>query len=302
MKEFCTLIYKYSSFGTALLFMLYFTSCDIINPEEDLPSYVYIENFSLNSNQGIQGSASAKITEGWLFLDGDFLGAYSLPAIVPLLTSGTHTIRVEPGIRDNGIGSTPEIYPFYEVFETTIDLSPTSTDTIRPATRYKSNAQFIFVEDFEQADHLFRDVKVGAEDTRVDRIQEDAFEGGFSGILNVDLNQPEVLIATSKRFTFPNQAVPTIYLEMNYKSEGLVGFGIIGYNNQSPVDGEVLLSAGFRPSEDWNKIYFNMNRVFANRNFLEYQVVFQAAIPQEEGTYIQENVRIWLDNIKLIQF
>jgi hypothetical protein len=245
---------------------------------------------------------SAKITEAWLFLDGDFLGAYSLPATVPLLTEGSHSIRLEPGIRENGISSTPEVYPFYEIFETTVELTTGDTDTLRPTTQYKPNAQFIFVENFERSDHLFLDVKVGAPDTRVNRIQQDAFEGNFSGILSVDIGQPEVLVATSRRFVFPDEVVPTIYLEMNYKSEGLVGFGIIGYDNQSPIDGEVLLSAGFRPSEEWNKIYFNLNRIFANRNFLEYQVVFQAAIPQEEGTYISENVRIWLDNIKLIQF
>lgn len=278
------------------------SSCEFINPEEDLPAYIYIDPFTLTTNPGTQGSASAGITEAWLFLDGDFLGAYSLPATVPLLTDGSHTIRLEPGIRDNGISSTPEVYPFYETYETPVELTVGETDTLRPTTRYKTNAEFIFVENFERSDHLFLDVKVGAPDTRVDRIQQDAFEGNFSGTLSLSLDQPEVLIATSRRFVFPDEVVPTIYLEMNYKSEGLVGFGIIGYDNQSPIDGEVLLSAGFRPSAEWNKIYFNLNRVFANRNFLEYQVVFQAAIPQEEGTYITENVRIWLDNIKLIQF
>lgn len=285
-----------------VLLSLLTSSCELINPEEDIPSYVYIDHFTLVTNSGIQGSASTKITEAWLFLDGDFLGAYSLPAVVPLLAEGSHSIRLEPGIRDNGISSTPEIYPFYEAYETSVELSPDRTDTLRPTTQYRTNTQFTFVENFERSDHLFRDVKVGASDTRVNRTQEDAFEGSFSGFLNVGIDQPEVLIATSRRFSFPDEAVPTIYLEMNYKSEGLVGFGIIGYDNQSPNDGEVLLSAGFRPSEDWNKIYFNLNRVFANRNFLEYQVVFQAAIPQEEGTYIAENIRIWLDNIKLIQF
>jgi hypothetical protein len=301
MKGTCITINK-SSFWLLQFLILTLLSCELINPEEDVTSYIYINNFTLATNPGIQGSASAKITEAWLFLDGDFLGAYSLPATVPLLTEGSHTIRLEPGIRDNGISSTPEVYPFYENYETTVALTAGETDTLRPVTQYRTNAQFIFVENFERSDHLFRDVKVGAPDTRVDRIQQDAFEGSYSGILNVGFDQPEVLIATSRRFVFPDEIVPTIYLEMNYRSEGLVGFGIIGYDGQSPIDGEVLLSAGFRPSEEWNKIYFNLNRVFANRNFLEYQVVFQAAIPQEEGTYIAENVRIWLDNIKLIQF
>ncbi len=278
------------------------SSCELINPEEDIPSYLYIDNFLLTTNPGTQGSSSSKITEAWLFLDGEFLGAYALPAKVPLLTTGSHVVRLEPGIRDNGIASTPEIYPFYESFEANVELSPNTIDTLKPSTSYNSQAKFLFVEGFERSDHLFRDVRVGATDTRVNRTQEGIFEGNFSGVLDVNIDQPEVLIATSRRFSFPSQVIPTIYLEMNYKSEGIVGFGIIGYSAQGLGDGELLLSAGFRPREDWNKIYFNLNRVFANQNFLEYQIVFQAAIPQEEGTYKQENVRIWLDNIKLIQF
>jgi hypothetical protein len=238
MKGTCITIKK-RSFWLLPFLILTLLSCDIINPEEDLPSYIYIDQFTLTTNPGTEGSASAKITEAWLFLDGDFLGAYSLPATVPLLTEGSHSIRLEPGIRENGISSTPEVYPFYEVFETTVELTTGDTDTLRPTTQYKPNAQFIFVENFERSDHLFLDVKVGAPDTRVNRIQQDAFEGNFSGILSVDIGQPEVLVATSRRFVFPDEVVPTIYLEMNYKSEGLVGFGIIGYDNQSPIDGEV---------------------------------------------------------------
>ncbi len=280
----------------------FFFSCDFINPEEEQPAYIHIKPFSLTTNPATQGSSSAKITEAWLFLDNEFLGAYSLPVTIPLLAQGTHTIRLEPGIRDNGIGGTPEIYPFYEIFETTVDLDLVEVDTVQPVTRYRDNATFVFIEEFERSDHLFRDVQVGAPETRINRVREAAFEGDFSGLLNINIEQPEVLIATSRRFDYPDQLVPIVYLEMNYRSEGLAGFGIIGYANDDPNRGEILLSAGFRPSEEWNKIYFNLTRVMANRNFSEFQVVFQAAIPQENGTYITENVRIWLDNIKLIQF
>ncbi len=300
----CRLNILRASTDWMLLSMIAFllASCDFINPEEEQPAYIHVQPFSLSTDPSTEGTASAKITEAWLFLDDEFLGAYALPATVPLLAQGSHTIRLEPGIRDNGIGSTPEVYPFYESFETTVNLDLASTDTIEPVTQYRNNTTFIFIEEFERSDHLFRDVQVGAPDTRVNRVQDGAFEGNFSGLLNIDIDQPEVLIATTQRFNYPDELVPTVYLEMNYRAEGIAGFGIIGYATENPVGGEILLSAGFRPSQEWNKIYFNLTRVMANRNFSEYQIVFQAAIPQEEGTYITENVRIWLDNIKLIQF
>lgn len=287
-----------------LLAFTFLSSCEVINPAEEIPSYLYVEPFSLKINAAREGSNSSKITEAWISMDGQFIGAYSLPAEIPILATGQHQLRLEPGIRDNGINSTPEIYPFYEAVEVTVDLEMNQTDTIRPVTQYVQQASFVFTEPFEVSDHLFRDVIVGNPvDNGVNRTNENNFEGNFSGLVRLDLQQPEVLIGTSRRFQFTDtNNFPTVYLEMDYRSEGIVGFGVIGYGSNNPGTGDLLLSAGFRPREEWNKIYFNLSRIFADNNFFEYQVVFQAAIPQENGTYIQENARIWLDNIKLIRF
>ncbi|MEL7118118.1 MAG: hypothetical protein AAFO07_01715 [Bacteroidota bacterium] len=284
-----------------LCLVLFLPSCDVINPEEDIPSYLYISDFNLTTSSS-QGSASIKASEAWVLLDGEFIGAFPVQSTIPILTTGTHEIEVRAGIRDNGISSSPEIYPFYTSYTVNVDLEANEIDTIVPTIAYRPDARFLFVEGFELSGHLFREVLIGDDNNRIQRTQDDIFEGGFSGFTTIDIDQPEVLLASTSRFRYPEDPFPTIYLEMNYKAEGLLGVGIIGYSSAGASDGQLVFSAGFRPKVEWNKIYFNLSQIFADNNFFEYKIAFQAAIPQEEGTYIQENVTIWLDNIKLIQF
>lgn len=64
---------------TFLLLLFKCTSCDVINPTEDIPAYIYIADFQLNTNPN-QGTSSDKITDVWVSLNNDFLGVYPLPA------------------------------------------------------------------------------------------------------------------------------------------------------------------------------------------------------------------------------
>ncbi|MEZ4984834.1 MAG: hypothetical protein R2795_07325 [Saprospiraceae bacterium] len=106
---------KIIHFALLLVMSVSWWQCDFINPEEGIPSYLFIEEFTLTTGPA-QGSNSHKITEAWVFVDDIFLGVYDLPATVPVLETGSHTVRVEAGIRDNGLGDFPNIYPFSPTF------------------------------------------------------------------------------------------------------------------------------------------------------------------------------------------
>ncbi|NJL74770.1 MAG: hypothetical protein HC892_06765 [Saprospiraceae bacterium] len=61
-------------------------SCDLINPAESIPAYLYITPFEFEIENTLrQGTGDQKITEAWVSIDGEFLGTYSLPALVPIL-------------------------------------------------------------------------------------------------------------------------------------------------------------------------------------------------------------------------
>ncbi|MDX1666996.1 MAG: hypothetical protein R3350_07195 [Saprospiraceae bacterium] len=277
------------------------TACDITDLSGEVPAYIYIDQFEVFTEPP-EGSSSANITEAWLTVDGNFLGAYSLPAIVPVLERGEKEISLQAGIKDNGIGITREIYPFYTAFQTSIDLMPERTDTLRPTIGYRQRTKFAFVENFEDSGHLFRELRAGDPFNRVQLSGRQAFEGSSSALIQLDAERPFVEIATLRSFRSLTADGVFVYLEVNYRSDVPVVFGIIGIDPARPGSETPLFDPGFNPSEEWNKIYFNLSPLFQQLNFDEYKIALQAFIPLEDGALVRQEAEIRLDNIKLVHF
>lgn len=292
--------WKMAGFGALLLFML--ASCDVINPEEGIPAYIYVPDIELQTNNITEGTSSEKITDVWLNLDGGFLGAYTLPALIPILETGNREITLQAGIKDNGINSTPEIYPFYESFVYTPELVSEKIDTIRPVIGYQDGAEFAFIENFERSAHLFQDVQRGNA-SQVTLVTEGVFEGSQSLKIQLDSTSSVVELATNGRFGGLTAQNPLVYLEVNYRSDVPVVFGVIGHEvNGLPSQGVRALNPGFVPNQEWNKIYFNLSLLINQVNRAEYQVILQAFIPLENGQFTRAAANVWLDNIKLVHF
>lgn len=296
--------YRSRRFGAAvgLLALAGATSCDIINPEEDIPAYIYVPDIELQTNSVAEGTASERITDVWLNVDGGFLGAYSLPALIPVLEAGGRQLVLQAGIKDNGINATPEIYPFYEPYEYAAGLEPNEVDTIRPRIGYADGVRFSFIENFERSAHIFQDIRRGTA-SQISLETEGAFEGNQSLRIRLDTANALVELATNDRFSGLTGQSPLVYLEVNYRSDVPVVFGVVGHDrNGLPSQGVLALDPGFSPREDWNKIYFNLSVLIAQANREEYQAALQAFIPIENGRFSRQSANVWLDNIKLVHF
>lgn len=274
--------------------LLGLTACELINPAEELPAYLYVAPFTVATDEFSQGSSNDRITEGWVFVDGVFLGAYDLPATIPVLAEGSTEIRVEAGIRENGISRTPDIYLFYQPFTATLDLQPLQTDTLRPATRYTDDTKVAFVEDFEDTrSRVFTQVIIG-EGEPLQRTQEVVFEGSYSGKITLTEDQPVVEIATSRSFRDLLENNIYVFLEVNYRSEAPVVWGVVG---RKGLDQVRAYDPGFSPKAEWNKIYFNLSGVIFDSQLEEYNIALQAFLGEGEPP-----ADIYLDNIKLLHF
>lgn len=290
---------------TAWFFLLLGTStCDLINPEEEIPSYIWIAPFEVQTNAGTQGSASAKITEVWVSVDDAFFGVYPLPAKIPILKTGNSKIKLEAGIKDNGISTTPEIYPFFQALEYNITLKANKIDSIRPKATYRSGIRFSFLENFENNSHVFQTLVTGNDSNRMSITNEGAFEGSGSGLIQLSTQYPAVELATRNTYTDLLAKGTAVYLELNYKAEVPLLVGVIAYKaGNLNAGGQILYAAGFNPSENWNKIYFNLSRVVADSKLDEYQIILKTEIPKNaDGTINRSNAKIWLDNVKLVHF
>lgn len=276
--------------------------CEWINPSEPVPAYIFVPALPVETNANTQGSSSARITEVWITVNDLFLGAYSLPALVPVLKQGMAEVTLEAGIKDNGIVARPEIYPFYAPVSIQVELQPDRIDTIQPVVRYRPGVQFAFIEDFEKAPHLFGELFQGSEGNRIELEEVGAFEGSFSGKLQLNKVNPVVEIATSESFAGLADRGFQVYLELNYRSEAPVVFGIVGRNQNDPGNEYIYYDPGFLPKEEWNKIYFNLSLLVLDNPFDEYRISLQAFLPEDNGNAIPDKATVWLDNIKLIHF
>ncbi|MBK7476137.1 MAG: hypothetical protein IPN74_00385 [Haliscomenobacter sp.] len=284
------------------LILAFVPSCAWLDPEDPIPAYLQVEPFVLQTDSRSQGSASATITEAWLKINGEFLGVYGLPADIPLLEAAGGTISLEAGIKENGIGATPEIYPFYQPFTLKAVLAPQQPQKVEPLIRYRPETRFSLLEGFENSGHLFQSLVSGKESGRIQISASDVFEGNASGLILLNADNPAVELATTSRYSGLTARGAFVYLEVNYRSDVPVRFGVIS----TPKGGgssTIQYVAGFNPSETWKKIYFNLSPAFSGSTLEDYQIILGAAIPlKTDGTLSRTNARILLDNLKLVHF
>ena len=54
-------------------------SCQIIESPEKAPSFIHIDDFIFNISNNNQGTNSEKITDAWIYVNGNLEGVYELP-------------------------------------------------------------------------------------------------------------------------------------------------------------------------------------------------------------------------------
>src|SRR5690606_1839939 len=96
---------------TLLCAVLALASCSVLdNKEEGVPTYIRIDDIGFETTEG-QGTDDHKITHAWVYANDQFVGAYEVPALVPVLNQGNTEIKVSGGIEYNGISAYPGVYP-----------------------------------------------------------------------------------------------------------------------------------------------------------------------------------------------
>lgn len=102
-------------------------------------------------------------------------------------------------------------------------------------------------------------------------VDEDVFEGCFFCIeLDIFVVIVEVVIFECY-VDFIGFFIISVYLEVDYKFDVLVIFGIIGFDNVGIIgNGQVIFFFGFNVFGEWKKIYFNFFVVVVEFGFDEY--------------------------------
>lgn len=285
----------------ALLFSsIVLSSCNNFKGSQEIPAYIHIDTFLFTTNYGLEGAASHKITDAWLYIDDDIQGCYELPATIPVLERGNHRVTIIPGIKLNGISKTRTINPFYTPYIIeNYKLEEKVIDTILPSTTYypidESSIVFRFKEDFERQVSL---EETADSDTTITRTERDAPENWndlennshYSGYVWLGDSTNYFCIASEEFRDLPNQG-NSIFLEIDYKCDEVFEVGL--FAKISSVESIPLVYVN--PSPTWNKIYINLGPNITDTQEAEYFKFYIAGKIDEDS-----EAEYYFDNIKLV--
>lgn len=284
--------------ASLLLSALFLSACK--DEPERIPAYIRIEPFTVNATGGADWQ---KITDVWVYVNDQFLGGYSLPALVPVLDEGESNVLIFPGVKENGLLQTPGVYPFFERYEGKVTLQPGQTSSVQPTTRYSPDAIFPWTVDrasFNDATIVFVD-RDSDPATTFEFVTDGAFEGR-SVKLTVDTAHTVNEIATEQVEDLPTSGARQVWLELNYRNDMPFELWLLG----TPTGGGNEISQPiyqFSASENWNKIYFNLTEYVVASQQDKYRLFFRAALRKDvAGKFEQLNGEVFLDNLRLIHF
>ncbi len=273
---------------TSLFFvglLIFFTACEVINSEEEVPSYIQIDDIVVNEQ-------NSEVIDAWVYINQNLHGVYELPAHFPVLTSGETDIEIRTGIKMNGIAVSRTHYPFYKTWKSTITLTKGEVTVVEPETSFKENLTFLWEETFESVA-----LSMEPADTTLlsfDRI--DTLSNAPSEQVGVIPLAPDSIftVQTIDQYFLPNDR--EVYLEMSYKCGYYFEFA---WQVKSFIDGQISEARiyQFNPTDKWEHIYIRLTDFIIDYNVSsKFRFMFGSRNNTDETKYI------YFDNIRLIHY
>lgn len=281
-----------------ILLILFFSSCSFFDKQEETPSYLRVEKFTVQTVSAM-GTNSNNITEGWIYVNGDALGVFELPCTIPVLTEGTNRVTVFAGIKNDGITAIRVIYPYYTSYETNVDFTRGTIDTIRPTCTYFDPPYCnIDKEEFEDAGIKFVADAASIGNITKTNLAGEVFEDNYSG--KIEMNAADLYLKSyyTTNFFFPGNGAAA-YVELDYKNNFpfTIGMEITEPSNVVNTDNTIIT-----PSYDndgnliWKKIYISLTElVNLHPNATNFRVYVKAGNMDGANGQI-----VLIDNFKVV--
>jgi hypothetical protein len=247
-------------YPTVLLALL-FSSCDVFDKEESIPSFVHISYAEVTTNEALEGANSHGIFDVHVFADEDFVGSFELPATIPILKNGNTTLNISAGIKNNGIVTQRIVYPFYAPMIVEMDLIPGAVQAVRSDSTavfsYFENAFSIWYEGFEDVGNTIS--ATFNSDTELETQDEFVASGLSSGKVELSLAAPYFEGVTNWELgNVPRGR--TAYMEIDFRGNNPLQIGI----QRGGTQPEKFFVIGLNPQESWTKVYIELSPTLGN--------------------------------------
>ncbi|TNE79326.1 MAG: hypothetical protein EP332_11510 [Bacteroidetes bacterium] len=254
------------------------------------PAYIYIPELKVTTTQA-QGSNFIPLPYVNVFINDNSVGVYALPAKFPVLQEGNVKLEVYPMIKRfarDGIVH----YAVMQPYGTQIDLKAMETDTLVPEFSYFDNAEFPWLEDFnDNASSLY--VKSGTIDTFY--IENDlSISRDGTPYMHIDMGTGDSWfeIESQDLFDLPRDG-RDIYMELDYRSNAVFAIGLYATSNSGVI--AVPSVSPFPTDTAWTKAFIYLSDETINTSSdTRFRVYFRAV------NATVDNPHIYLDNIKLV--
>ena len=267
-------------------------SCDIINPEEEIPSYVKIDSFEVEETPDVETfGLGSKIVAANVLINGETAGIISIPGKIPVFAEGDATITLDPLVQENGVDNLLQIYPFFERVDIPVNLTRQDSVSINPKTKHQTDILFRG-STFSGSDEFFTEDLDGNGFTQlsISNVGGQAGEGSVGRIV-INAANPIYQAATSESSLIDISNYTQTWLEVQYKSDVDFTFGA-----RDAVNGNIR-EFGIRGKDEWNTIYFNMANFLFSNNFLTFQLTINASLPD---SWSGDDAEILIDNVKFV--
>ena len=293
--------YKKTLFSVLFLLALLQAACSTFDKQEPIPSYIRITGIDLKTpTDNSQGSSSSNITDAWVYINDNLQGVYPMPSKFPVLLTGSAKLSIRSGIVQNGIDATRIDYPFYNAWDTTIELKEKEILSLKPRINgYRSGTVFHLNEGFEGLGLNFEKTSSSINDIYKTSNPTIIFEGNNCGKFEIT-SGIDVTIATTNYYNLPKQGA-SVFLELNYNINQDMEVGVFAQDGAQIKQSSVL---GLRASTNsngeiiWKKVYIDLTQAISNEVFATgYKIYFYAK--QAKGV---SSPTFYIDNVKLISF
>ena len=276
-------------------FILLFSSCNIIDPDEKIPAYFKIDSVFVDYDT--QYPQLHNISDVWVTVNGDRIGTFEIPALFPVIGNGTGktNVVIMPGIKVNGIAATRDIYPFFDYYEFDTVLTPMNVYEIKPHFKYKEGLN-IWTEHFPGIAQGYKFEMTSQSDTNI-LVQEDTLigSGNYVGNIYLTVEHPKFQCVTTDDFYFPTNG-SKIYAELDYMNTQEFEVGLFVYKTAQLIEAPLVI---INPHPgNYNRIYVDLTQ-YVNNNADAFK--FKFYIGAEKPDTIS-NSKISIDNVTIIYY
>ncbi|MCR5014264.1 MAG: hypothetical protein K6A28_05770 [Bacteroidales bacterium] len=299
---------KYTLIILLSLLAFFFPSCKDFEGPQTVPSYLRIDTVRVNCDYYTYGANTHSITDVWVYIDDDIIGAYELPAVIPVLQEGPHKVTLRPGIKVNGIAQTRAEYQFLRPVEyASLDLTRDSVITLNPVFTYYPNGDNLHMRWIEDFDGGFVSLEsVSTSDVGCTRVNgpkawhdPEGIYSSYSGCFVLTSDTMNFKVANSEQFTDLPTTGSACMLEMDYKCSDTCLVGLY-YKDGSVYEYPIYrvnptCESGTDPDQ-WKKLYINIGPYLVdNENASYFKLYFSSWSLRNPGTQY-----FYFDNLKLI--